>query len=433
MPNGQAPLGDNCYVVVEEPDMFIAADWRIGLGMVLVGGACAGTPALASGAQVLYAPKPERLWTAKVHGVARAARAISAIFPTFAFHPEGRTIAAHHQGQVEIREVSTGEVRVRFRAEDEEGSVCHMAFSPNGRLLAVACDKLKVGLFDPTDGKQVGQLLPPRRCPSLLAFSRNGKYLTTYDLNGYCYVFEVASGKLLHELRAIWGPFYLSRSLAFSPRSDILSWLYLTGIRQLDLTSNRQLEFRHIGNPSFLHYSPDGRHLLVRGDGATVCMIEADTGKVVHCFLVAGPFIDADQPSSGYGEFSPDGKYVITTEIFGHSPGKPPRVVRQWDTVSGKLIRTLQAEPREVKYLSFSADNKLLAVAGDDDRVNIFDLSTGKELTELRIKAQGLIAAVFCPDGRHIALWSAHESGARGEVTIWSLYGKPAKPQPAKP
>jgi len=85
--------------------------------------------------------------------------------------------------------------------------------------------------------------------------------------------------------------------------------------------------------------------------------------------------------------------------------------VKVWDVARGRLLATLTGHSTDVRNVTFSADGKLLATAGSDRTVRVWD-TEGKEL--LSRPLQGNAGGVsFSPDGSRLAV------GDGPDVTLW--------------
>ena len=100
--------------------------------------------------------------------------------------------------------------------------------------------------------------------------------------------------------------------------------------------------------------------------------------------------------------YSPDGKWMATASgdpgIFG--------VARLWIAEpggGGKPVREL-AETQDVVFaVAFSPDSKKIATAGADRIIRIFEVETGKLLTQIEDHADWIFAIAFSPDGKRLA------------------------------
>ena len=86
--------------------------------------------------------------------------------------------------------------------------------------------------------------------------------------------------------------------------------------------------------------------------------------------------------------------------------------IRLWDA-SGKLLRTFGHEFGGVGSLAFSPDGTLLASAGDDTEVHLWDVSTGQRKISLPDRLLSTFAVTFTADGRNLAI-----GGASGAIEI---------------
>jgi WD40 repeat protein len=122
-------------------------------------------------------------------------------------------------------------------------------------------------------------------------------------------------------------------------------------------------------------FSPDGRHIAVAGGLARerkhglVIIWDAVTGEEVKAF--GEPFESPCQVA-----YSPDGRF-IATPITQNKVG----LVRVWDVAAGKTARVFPAEGEKpigpCVAVAYSPDGKLLASAGGDQMVHVWDTATG--------------------------------------------------------
>jgi len=224
------------------------------------------------------------------------------------------------------------------------GSVAYdVAFSPDGRLVAAACQDRQVYLFD-VQTRQMRTLRGFRDQVLSVAFSPTGH--------------QIAAG----------------------------TWSGLVTIRQLDGNRVRQLR-GHVAPVVRLAFSPDGQRLAsVSHDGVRVW----DIGR-----QIVGHAIPTPSRVMGTA-FSPDGQSLAT--------GSVDRRIRIWHVVPGNLAPPLVLHGHQgpVTTVGFSPDGRLLASAGTDRRVRLWRLEDTRR-GSVTIDTEGTNSICFTPDGRGLA------------------------------
>lgn len=114
--------------------------------------------------------------------------------------------------------------------------------------------------------------------------------------------------------------------------------------------------------------------------------------------------------------FTPDSKRLLT--------GSMDHTIRLWDAVTGKEIalvgshETVKEQQGEVVALAVHRAGKILASAGGDGVLNLWDLDKQKKLLALRPhpQARPLVGAAFSADGKFLAACTEYDY-----ITLWDV------------
>lgn len=90
------------------------------------------------------------------------------------------------------------------------------------------------------------------------------------------------------------------------------------------------------------------------------------------------------------------------------------RTVRIWNTASGSLRQTLSGHARQIPTVAVSPDGRLLASGSRDRSIRLWELASGRELARLTNHAADVMSVRFSPDGRTLASGSYDQT-----VRLW--------------
>ena len=303
-----------------------------------------------------------------------------------AFSPDGRLLAIHSDGgTVKLRDAVTGQELLTLRGHSER--VSGVAFSPDGRRLASTSDDRTVKLWDAATGQELLTLRGHSAAVIGVAFSPDGRWIASAagewaraDEPGEVKIWEVGTGRELHAIRAHKS---IPTSVAFSPDGRRLAsgsndrtvklWDAATGQEVLTLRG-------HSGAVSRVAFSPDGRRLASASDDHTVKLWDAATGQEVLTL----------RGHSGYIEglaFSPDGRRLASASR--------DCTVKLWDAVTGQEVLTLRGHSEGVDSVAFSPDGRRIASASDDRTVKLWDATPLTPELRVQREARGVVQFLF--------------------------------------
>ncbi|MBL8302442.1 MAG: hypothetical protein JNM26_06685, partial [Ideonella sp.] len=262
--------------------------------------------------------------------------------------------------------------------------VDNAAFSPGGSLIATASADRTLRLWRTADRDDAGVVLQGQRArANALAFSPDGLRLAA--------VSEGQSGVRLWSIERPDSPIELATS----------GW-----------------------NPTKVAFSRDG-HWLATGGGTSSSVLEPGQGNVTYASVLLYNLEDPLAPPKalvGHTKsvtsvtFSPDGGSLMTSSFDG--------TVRIWDLSQrvGESV-VLPAGKWGIFQATFGANGRLVAAAGADHEVRLWQLKPGGEWSDvvLRGHSDGVNSVAFNPDGRLLA-----SASGDGSIRVWDVASRRA-------
>ena len=257
------------------------------------------------------------------------------------------------------------------------GATGPVAISADGRFaLTGAGNSMK--LWDLVSRREVRSFDGHTKEVSSIVIHPNGKYAISGAGDGSLRLWELATGKTVYTIPTV------------------------AGVR-VELPVNVAL-------------SPDGQQMATSAY-KNVTLWDVGTGIRLRTFVF--PDTSKGTGTGGPIAFSPDGKRVLTTDMFmgtGFLP-KVIHVLRLWDATTGLHLRDLPGHAAIITSVKFSPDGRQLLSSSHDRTARLWDAETGKELYKLVADtAHGAIHSVaFNRDGK--TALTAGGGGAR----LWDL------------
>ena len=322
----------------------------------------------------------------------------------------------------------------RWRIETPP-AISSLAFSPDGKLLALGFREYYLGPDNIVDGKielrdtQNGELLntlslvdkqsqnPAFRVESVtsLAFSPDGKTLASGSGDdGYIKLWRLSDGKLLNTIKA-FDDFQENETsliiaqvntLVYAPDGKTLAASsglgFFTGkgtIKVWDTTSWNVLQTIDYGKAflSALTFGPSGEVLAGGLAGKGIDIWRVKDGDLLHSLVHSGHISDL--------AFTPDGSKLASSSFDG--------TVNIWNAENGDLIRTLDSGNGVVTGVAITADGRQIVSA--DNAIRIWDVDTGDQTSATDFWGSMVLDLEYSPDGTTLA-----SLGWDGKLRLWN-------------
>ena len=366
-----------------------------------------------------------------------------------AFRPDGKQIATLVGSQVKLWDADTGKLlhRLEYKPEDRlsNNSAESLAYSPDGKLLAVGTKYRSVVLWDTASGQQRRVIPSQNMFVTAVAFSPDGSKLLAGGTDHLAELSDVATGMGLFTLPSpADGRFGVaisadgSRTVTCDSDHRMRVWQSLTWANHKWPELAAWVGHTRVVAAAF---SPDGQRL------ATV-----DQSGPTRVWNARDPADDWPEhyTASGLSDLalSPDGKLLALAHVSRDIWNTKDRrwqigEVQMCDAATGEIVLRVEQHRQRfdddhrtwLKRLAFNHDGKRLAIVDVRERstgvigvngvpepasVRIFDVGNGHPVLTL---PQAGEQAAFSPDGRYIATLVDARPGQEwsgGSVRLWN-------------
>jgi len=299
------------------------------------------------------------------------------------FSRDGKTlVTGNFNGTVNLWDMGSERL---LRTLDGHTDLVYMGvFSPDERILASCSRDTKIKLWDTRTGRELRTLTGHTRPVKAVAFSPNGKLLASVGNDGTLRLWDIATGLQqglfvhpdpdnvgVYSVVFIWNG---KTVVAGNGDGTISYWEVGSGKEKRVLKG-------HSGGIFSLALSSDGRWLVSGSHDHTVKLWDVDTGNEIRTF--------ADKKLEDVTEqvraisISSDGKWLASSDVGFTSSGNQYQYVYKrvkiWNVKTGGRIFALDQPKLEINGVAFTPDNRLLAGAGADGVIKLWNVKSGHE------------------------------------------------------
>jgi eukaryotic-like serine/threonine-protein kinase len=337
-----------------------------------------------------------------------------------AFSPDGQRLLTADYREMHLWEMATLRPVTEAIKVGANLRIRKAAISPNGRLVAAACDDGLARIWDAVTGRPLGEPMRHAQPVTEVAFGPDGSRLLTASEDGRVRIWDAITGQplgpgVVHAdgpVEATFGPDGLS-FLTMGPDGCVRLWDAMT--------------FGTWGRAWILPHGADGP-VWFNQDGTRVFVPSAHDSQIYDA-ATGRPVSPRLHHSSKVARawFSPDGRRVVTTEWTG-SFGR----IYVWDALAGVSLVPPIERPGMASDVHWRPDGSFLVIAsaGNDCSTSeywgagrIWEVDPkGRKTRLLAVLEHDRIVnqAVMSCDGR-LAATGTGQYDEPGEAAIWSV------------
>jgi WD40 repeat protein len=329
---------------------------------------------------------------------------------SFAFSNHGDLIAEGgdlDDASIKITDINTGKY---WFLDGHPGIICGIAFSPDGKLLAIGGSDRYIYIFDITKRTLVRKFEANHGRIDAIYFSRDGKSVLSLNDKSGVNVWELQSGKYLGGTS--------SDDIIWVPQPKTVAGVYHIKANEL---------------------SKDGKYFLhLNGNDLSFSVWETTGWSKVRDYRTPDGYEDREhgiwyQP----GEIPTWSDSVPVRSVVFSGNGErlisshEDRTLRIWDTASGQQLRIIRIG-EIARCLVVLDEQTILAIVTPrfnifDSKIKLFDLKSGAEINNIRYDNLKYVESlVLSSNGKYFAFSglrsrSNPSAGNSRNIEIWTL------------
>ncbi|OAQ26882.1 WD40 repeat-like protein [Linnemannia elongata AG-77] len=285
---------------------------------------------------------------------------------------------------------------------EEHAAVNAVAFSPDGKLFAVALRYGSLITYDTTTWTRVHRHEEQSEV-LFVAFSPNNRHLASGSEDMICRLWDTVSGETMLVMKGhterLW-------SVAFSPCGKQIASTSKDRTIRLWSSETGECLFVLSGHENTVlstAYSGDGRRLFSGSNDGTIRGWDPKTGTPEADWVIS--YVGASHIA-----LSADGRQVAVM------PKSMRGEIYLLDVITGEEGLCLNGDAGQLTCITFSPTGGLIVTSSWDKTVRLWDSSNGHLISKLSGHRSGITACAFSPDGLQIA-----SGGYDGITRLWEV------------
>lgn len=320
-------------------------------------------------------------------------------YPALAFSPNGRILAVNRLNVMLVDTITGNTMEL---PDTHEGRVTAVAISPDGKTIATGSEDNTAKMWSAASRVELATLKGHKDFVYAVAFSPDGKVIATGSGDKTVKLWEVASRR---ELTTLKGHTAAVTSVAFSPDGKVIATASENELKLWSTSLTERAPFRELKEQyARVFFSNEGQNLAV---------ISSELKLLDTKTLTEKAFKLSHTDSFNSLAISRDGRFVATggeAVIVTEGEGMTAKL---WD-ISSQSVATLP-HSAAVKIVDFSPDSKILATGNADSTVKLWDTGTHHEIATFK-HDRAINLLHFSPDSRTLATVSGDAT-----IKLWSV------------
>jgi WD40 repeat protein len=296
-----------------------------------------------------------------------------------------------------------------FRARVTGGGLIEeMAFSPDGKTLAVSCGQGPIDLWEVPEGKHRASMLGRTRQGMRLAFSPDGRTLASLSGEGVVQRWNAADGKLIDSTE--WPTeLWLSHPIgvAFAPEGSVVAWgrSFIVPV-VWEAPSGKVLSRlpEHSGEIRGIGFAAGGKEIVTAGHDGRINRWDTTTGRLLRSSVLRVNHDRLHGPQRVIACLAPDGSRAMTAS-FRKAIYELPSAKEMFAIPAGPALAQTQGifptpDLAMSITVSIQTDRKTPGTA------TVWDLKRGRQVGEVELEPgmDEVPAAALTPDGKRLIL-----------------------------